>query len=282
VSWVKLDDSFHRNDKQLQMSDAAFRVYVCAMSYCAQIPEPTGHLTTAQARALAAGLGKRPAVIAELVRLNAWEVVEDGYLIHDYEEYLERGSRDRVRAFRARKRAGNVTGNGPETAGDVTVTPLARDGYPVPEPVPVPGTTGLRPYVPPSVLPHPAVASPSDPISGLGAFLDALERATGRPARETAKVRDLYLDRLKDYSPADIVAAARGVPLSPYHQGKNDFGVPLTDAEHVLGTKLFGALVGLGQGEIGMVRPETPEERRAREWEEAGRRRAAGNSELQA
>jgi hypothetical protein len=34
MSWVKLDDGFHRNQKQLRMSDAAFRLYVCALSYC--------------------------------------------------------------------------------------------------------------------------------------------------------------------------------------------------------------------------------------------------------
>lgn len=133
------------------MSDAAFRVFTCALSYCAQVPEPTGHMTKAQVRALVSSLGKRQTVIAELVRLNAWEAVYDGYLIHDYDEYLERGSRDRVRAFRERKRAGNVTGNGPVTAPDVTgnesVTESnashvrAPDGYPVPEPIPVPVPT---------------------------------------------------------------------------------------------------------------------------------------------
>jgi hypothetical protein len=277
------------------MSDAAFRVYVCSMSYCAQVPEPTGYLTTAQARALVAGLGKRPAVISELVRLNAWEQVDGGYLIHDYEEYLERGSRDRVRAFRARKRAGNVTGNGAETPpaatetpdvtdGNVTVTPLARDGYPVPEPVPVPSTTGLRPSVhPPTPLPAVAVVQ-GDFAEGYECFLAELCSSTGRSFRGDAISRGLYADRRREgRSAADLEAAARGVVLSAHHMGVNKLQVPLNDPKHVLDSAMLDTLIGLGNGEIGITRAETAEERRDREWEEAGRRRAAeGASELQA
>lgn len=301
MSWVKLDDSFHRNDKQLQMSDGAFRVYVCAMSWCAQATEPTGYLTTAQARALVASLGKKPAVIAELVKLNAWEEAEGGYLIHDYEKYLEKGSVERVRRFRERMRAGNVTGNGSvtpqpvtnsvtETARvteeGVTVTPLARDGYPVPKPdvssrLRLSETPG--PVTPPTVPPEGDIAN-GHADAGLGEFLDALATSTARRrGTPTGRVRSLYLDRLRDgWTQADIVAAARGAALSKHHMGLNDLQVPLNDAAHVLGSKMFDALVGLGLGEIGVTRVETPEERRDREWSAALERRAAARPELQA
>lgn len=124
MSWARLDDGFHRNPKQLRMTDAAFRLYVCALSYCAEPREPTGYISAEQADALRRALRKWPRVITELLELNAWEPADGGYLIHDYDEYVERGSRDRVRKHRALKRHGNVT-----------ETSLARDGYPVPKPV---------------------------------------------------------------------------------------------------------------------------------------------------
>lgn len=104
MTWVKLDDHFDENDKQLRASDAAVRVWVCSMAWCARQKEPVGFMTTAQAIRFVRGLGKKPAVIDELVSLNAWEVVEDGYLVHDFDVYLPKSSTDRVRAWRAAKR----------------------------------------------------------------------------------------------------------------------------------------------------------------------------------
>lgn len=141
MSWVKLDDGFHRNDKQMRMSHVAFRLYVCALSYCAQEREPTGYLTEQQATGLRRSYGIALKAIEELIQLNAWEPVNGGYLIHDYDEYVERGSRDRTRQWRERKRHGDVTVT---KAGDVTPASLARDGYPVPKPVPVDKTPDTK------------------------------------------------------------------------------------------------------------------------------------------
>jgi hypothetical protein len=261
VSWVKLDDSFHRNDKQLQMSDGAFRVYVCAMSWCAQATEPTGYLTTAQARALVASLGKKPAVIAELVKLNAWEEAEGGYLIHDYEEYLEKGSVERVRRFRERKRTGNVTGNGsvtsepvtksvtetaPVTDEGVTVTALARDGYPVPKPVPgpVPGPTGLRPSGPSphsvrgvtSAAPKSSSAEPGpepksdpweQPAEGLCELMQALVSERAKPPTITAAWRhDARLLLSRDKRPLAEAEALMRWAASHSFWRRNVMGLP--------------------------------------------------------
>src|SRR5215471_4879794 len=106
MTWVKLDDRFHENDKQLRASDAAVRVWVCSMTKCASQPEPTGFLTRAQGLALVLSLGKKPAIIEELVGLNAWEEVADGYLVHDFELYLPKSSTERVRRWREAKRRG--------------------------------------------------------------------------------------------------------------------------------------------------------------------------------
>jgi hypothetical protein len=109
MPWCRLDESFYRNDKQLRMSDAAFRVYVCALSYCAHTRDPNGYLSEEQAKSLIRSLRKRPAVIEELVKLNAWEQTAEGYLIHDFELYLPKSSVERVRRWREGKRRAGLT-----------------------------------------------------------------------------------------------------------------------------------------------------------------------------
>jgi hypothetical protein len=109
MPWCRLDESFYRNDKQLRMSDAAFRVYVCALSYCAHTRDPNGYLSEEQAKSLIRSLRKRPVVIEELVKLNAWERTAEGYLIHDFELYLPRSSVERVRRWREDKRRAGLT-----------------------------------------------------------------------------------------------------------------------------------------------------------------------------
>jgi hypothetical protein len=138
MTWVKLDDKFHRNEKQLRMSDAAHRVYVNALSYCGDTPQPTGFLAEREARNFMRGMGKSLRTIEELVGLNAWERVAGGYLIHDFEKYLPKTSTERVQRFRnERRNVSETTRNVPRarrvpvpvvTTPDVVVTP-----DPVPE-----------------------------------------------------------------------------------------------------------------------------------------------------
>lgn len=152
MTWVKWDDKAHRNPKLLAMSDAAHRIYTDALSYCGDTPDPTGFLGIQEALTFVRGRGKPASVIAELVQLNAWEKVADGYLVHDFEVYLPKKSTDRVRAFRERKRAqAEQNGTGPQrpSNGHETVSiPLRETGGnsspharahpdPVPDPVPV-------------------------------------------------------------------------------------------------------------------------------------------------
>src|SRR5215475_9023817 len=139
MSWVKLDDAFHRNHKQLRMSNAAFRLYVCALSYCAEELEPTGYMSIEQADSLRRAVRQSAKTIEELVELNAWEAINGGYLIHDYEEYLFRGSRERTREWREKKRHRDVTDASPERHSRVR-------GNPVPEPVVI--TPPVRPPSP--------------------------------------------------------------------------------------------------------------------------------------
>lgn len=126
MSWAKLDDNFDENPKQLQMGDAAFRVWVCSFTYCARQRPITGFLTEAQAQGLVRKLGKSRKVVDELVRLRGWERVSGGYAIHDYAEYVERGSSDRVGKWRESKKMAGIT-ESQLTALRETV--FARDHY---------------------------------------------------------------------------------------------------------------------------------------------------------
>jgi hypothetical protein len=166
LSWIKLDDKFWRNPKQLRMSDEAHRVYVNVLSYCGDVPEPTGFMLTEEARGLVRSMGKTHRVIDELLSLNAWESVPDGYLIHDFADYVAPKSTERVRRHRELRRAGvdpetqvkrfsNSSETQMERVGNVSgalqerfsnVSSHAR-AHPVPEPVPEPGPdTGISSY----------------------------------------------------------------------------------------------------------------------------------------
>lgn len=141
MSWGQLDDQFHRNDKQLRMSDAAFRLYVCAISYCMDCVDPTGFLSRAQGLGFARSIGKGLKQIRELVQLNAWEEVDGGWLIHDFDQYVKRTSTERVRRFRERMRNGDETlhggsGNGEETPRNRSSRAGGNPQSPSPFPVP--------------------------------------------------------------------------------------------------------------------------------------------------
>ena len=151
MTWVRLDDKFHRNPKALQMSDAAHRIYVDAMSYCSDCEHPIGFLSQPEAVAFVRGRGKPMSVVAELVRLGAWEQGPDGYLIHDYEKYVPPRNQAAVVEWRTNKRAewdliGNQSASNRQSIdSEVALTP----GYPVPVPEPVPVTGSLEPPVAP-------------------------------------------------------------------------------------------------------------------------------------
>jgi hypothetical protein len=132
LTWMRLDDKFWRNPKLRRLSHAARGVFADSLSFCGDTDELTGFLTTQQALDRAAGPTCRR-LVAELIANENLEVVNGGYLIHDFEHYIPKTSRERTRAWREKKRLErhqNVT----------TPSPLsrARDGKPVPVPEPVP------------------------------------------------------------------------------------------------------------------------------------------------
>lgn len=140
MTWVRLDDKFWRNPKMRRLSHAARGLFCDSLSYCADTPEPTGFLTYSEAR----DRGPRR-LIVELETNGNLEVVHGGWLIHDFEHYIERGSRDRCRAWRERKRTeserhANVTETSPRATGLETIS--TSGVLPVPS---RPGSDGVKP-----------------------------------------------------------------------------------------------------------------------------------------
>jgi hypothetical protein len=159
-----------------------------------------------------------PRAVQELASLNAWEPIDGGYLVHDYDQYLEKGSRDRVRKHREVKRGGNVT----ETPdGNVTETFLARDGYPIPKPVPVESPPSSGTPKAPSYLPQredvrseqvPTVTTVSPPTLGFRAveLLQGFGELMGRThsATEAIKAQE-FCTELTYLSPAEMLERMR-------------------------------------------------------------------------
>lgn len=83
------------------------------------------------------------------------------------------------------------------------------------------------------------------------AFLAELSRSVGRPCSPDSRSRLAYLERRQEgLSADDLLAAARGVALSPHHMGQNDKGLPMNGPVTVLNSSMLDVLTGLGRGDI--------------------------------
>ena len=111
MPWAGLDDRLYRNRKIRGLSDKAFRLYICSISYAAD------HLTdgyldklaVADLQAVSGALRKQ---VSELLENELWDLAAQGYLIHDYlhynpsrEQVLQRREQGRIRKERMRARA---------------------------------------------------------------------------------------------------------------------------------------------------------------------------------
>lgn len=102
MSFGLLDDNFHDNPKVLGLTHEELRLYVCSWSYnnrhrCA------GRIPAAVAQALCRAHGVKPKAIAGLVKKRCWHEREDGYSIHDAQDWdYRRRSEAGRKAARAR------------------------------------------------------------------------------------------------------------------------------------------------------------------------------------
>jgi hypothetical protein len=121
VTWVRLDDSMPEHPKMVGLTDRAFRQHIAALCYSNRnltdgaIPLVIAHRLVTS--------GKRHA--GELVTAGIWDTTNDGYQIHDYEDYQptraavmrdREKTAERVARWRARNAVtpgnGNAVSNG--------------------------------------------------------------------------------------------------------------------------------------------------------------------------
>jgi hypothetical protein len=142
MTWVKLDDNFADHPAIAPLSDAAFRLHVAALCYCAR------YLTDGLVPEAFVDSRRRKAA-AELVSRGRWRTEVDGWRIHDYLDYQE--SREKVEARREKVKqrvskhrngvtndVGNAIGNhAPVPSRPVSTyisSPSGRDRRPEPKP----------------------------------------------------------------------------------------------------------------------------------------------------
>ena len=107
MAWVKLDDRFFQHPKVIQISNAAFRLYINGLCY-SSLYQTDGKLLKGVCSNLLASF-YQPAMdewtpdecIEELLKANLWDSGDDHYMIHDYLEYnLSKENREKLSELR--------------------------------------------------------------------------------------------------------------------------------------------------------------------------------------
>lgn len=87
--------------------------------------------------------------------------------------------------------------------------------------------------------------------NGYAAFIDELNQATGRHFKGDRNSETRYRVLLRDgYDPTDLVLAARGAGISPFHRGENAEGTPFQDPITVLRSRALQTLIDYGKGAL--------------------------------
>jgi hypothetical protein len=100
VPWANLDDQFPKHPKVIGLSDAAFRLQVSGICYCAQYR--TNGLIPAEVVPLLV-IRFKPAALNELTSRGLWvPLLDDGaYEVHDFLQWNR--SREEIESERERK-----------------------------------------------------------------------------------------------------------------------------------------------------------------------------------
>lgn len=106
MPWANFDDQFPKHPKVLPLSDAAFRLHVSGICYCAQY-ETNGVIPEAMPPLMVVRF--KPRTLTELIDRRLWMPHSEGYEIHDYLEWnrsKEEISAERERLRKVRSAAG--------------------------------------------------------------------------------------------------------------------------------------------------------------------------------
>ena len=140
MSWARLDDSFHDHPKVQKCSLEAIGVWTLTFSWANRhlgasnmqpgfVPHwlPEMIVRSRESKEPRGTRSRESKIVMELVTNGLWDVVEEGWIIHDFEDYLPASkralTRDDVR--KARSEAGR---RGAQARWQVAITP---DGKPM-------------------------------------------------------------------------------------------------------------------------------------------------------
>lgn len=104
MPWARLDDSFFANKKTIKVGLLARGLWVTALSFCSF--NLTDGLLTYQEIEFLCGKQDPTALIQELLDAKLFEVVDGGYLMHDYLDYNPSRAQVLTEREQARKRMG--------------------------------------------------------------------------------------------------------------------------------------------------------------------------------
>lgn len=128
MTWLKLDDHVAEHRKIRRLSDAAFRLHVTALAYCAK-DETDGLVTEADFDEMEHGRRLRKHV-PNLIDSGLWEPVPGGWLIHDYLHYNPSHAKLTAKREADRKRQEAWRENRASQRDNAVTTPLSH--YPDP------------------------------------------------------------------------------------------------------------------------------------------------------
>jgi hypothetical protein len=144
MTWARFEDHYPLHRKVRPLSDAAFRLHVSAICWCAA-HLTDGHISKGDLR-LTSDVRNPAKAASELVTAGLWDVAVDGWYVHDYlaynppkEKVLARREADRVRQQRGRDtQQVSRRDTQRDTEQTSSVTPL------VPSPIPTPNGVGAE------------------------------------------------------------------------------------------------------------------------------------------
>jgi len=122
MTWLKTDDKFPEHRKVRRLTDSAYRLHHTAMCACAK-DETDGLVTEEDIADMEQGTRLRKHVDA-LVNADLWEVVEGGWMVHDFLHYNP--SHEQANAKRANDRERQARSRKNKEGGSVT-DPSRRD-----------------------------------------------------------------------------------------------------------------------------------------------------------
>lgn len=140
MTWLKLDDEFPDHEKVVGLSDAAFRLHVRVLCWCAH-RETDGMIAKNAAEAMA----RNKRCVTELVSARLWELKGTHYEVHDFLKYnpshaqqeaARTANANRIRSYRNLHAHGH--GNDPCNAVTGTVTDAITDPVTTPPVSPTP------------------------------------------------------------------------------------------------------------------------------------------------